>query len=160
MRMKTMEISGLAKSVFKNRYVLLVLAAGLLLILWPTASAKGNDTQEAAVSEEPFSLEEEEKRLRTLLQQIAGAGDVQVLLSVRGGVQRHLAQDGDETLVVSSGSGKEQPVELSYSYPEYTGAVVVCGGADDAGVKLNITGAVAAYTGLGADKITVIKMKS
>ena len=31
--------------------------------------------------------------------------------------------------------------------------------ADDAQVRLNVTNAVAAYTGLGSDKITVMKMK-
>ena len=39
------------------------------------------------------------------------------------------------------------------------GAVIVCSGADDARVRLDVTNAVAAYTGLGSDKITVMKMK-
>ena len=40
-----------------------------------------------------------------------------------------------------------------------SGAVVVCSGADDARVRLTVTNAVAGYTGLGSDKITVMKMK-
>ena len=39
------------------------------------------------------------------------------------------------------------------------GAVVVCQGADHPQVRLNVTNAVAVYTGLGSDKITVMKMK-
>lgn len=39
------------------------------------------------------------------------------------------------------------------------GAVVLCTGADDAAVRLSVTNAVSAYTGLGSDKIRVIKMK-
>jgi len=39
------------------------------------------------------------------------------------------------------------------------GAVVVCEGAQDPAVRLNVTNAVAAYTGLGSDKISVMKMK-
>ncbi|MCD8343584.1 MAG: hypothetical protein LUC19_04260, partial [Oscillospiraceae bacterium] len=39
------------------------------------------------------------------------------------------------------------------------GAVVVCDGADSAAVRYAVTGAVGAYTGLGSDKITIIKMK-
>lgn len=39
------------------------------------------------------------------------------------------------------------------------GAVVVCDGADSAAVRLNVTNAVMAYTGLGSDKIWVMKMK-
>ena len=40
-----------------------------------------------------------------------------------------------------------------------SGAVVVCQGADLPSVRLDVTNAVAAYTGLGSDKISVIKMK-
>ena len=40
-----------------------------------------------------------------------------------------------------------------------SGAVVVCQGADQPAVRLDVTNAVAAYTGLGSDKISVIKMK-
>jgi len=39
------------------------------------------------------------------------------------------------------------------------GAVVVCQGADLAQVRLAVTNAVSSYTGLGCDKITVLKMK-
>ena len=39
------------------------------------------------------------------------------------------------------------------------GAVVVCRGAASPDVRLKVTNAVAAYTGLGSDKITVMKMK-
>ena len=40
-----------------------------------------------------------------------------------------------------------------------SGAVVVCQGADQPYVRLDVTNAVAAYTGLGSDQISVIKMK-
>lgn len=39
------------------------------------------------------------------------------------------------------------------------GAVVICQGADDAGVCLRVTQAVRSYTGLGADKVQIFKMK-
>ena len=41
-----------------------------------------------------------------------------------------------------------------------SGAVVVCDGADTASVRLYVTNAVMSYTGLGSDRISVIKMKS
>lgn len=40
-----------------------------------------------------------------------------------------------------------------------SGAVIVCRGAELATVRLNVTNAVMSYTGLGSDKITVMKMK-
>ena len=39
------------------------------------------------------------------------------------------------------------------------GAVVVCDGAELATVRLDVTNAVISYTGLGSDKISVMKMK-
>jgi hypothetical protein len=39
------------------------------------------------------------------------------------------------------------------------GAVIVCAGGADAAVRYLVTKAVTAYTGLGSDKITVMKMK-
>lgn len=38
------------------------------------------------------------------------------------------------------------------------GVVVVCRGADDAKVRLDIIRAIASYTGFGSDKITILKM--
>ena len=38
------------------------------------------------------------------------------------------------------------------------GVVVVCGGAYDANVRLEIIKAVSSYTGFGSDRITVLKM--
>ena len=40
------------------------------------------------------------------------------------------------------------------------GAVVVCDGADSASVTLEIVNAVSAYTGLGSNRIIVLKMKN
>lgn len=39
------------------------------------------------------------------------------------------------------------------------GVVVVCGGADNALTRLQVTEAVSAYTGFGADRIRVLKMQ-
>lgn len=39
------------------------------------------------------------------------------------------------------------------------GAVVVCDGAEKAGVRLDILHAIRSYTGFGADTVTVLKMK-
>lgn len=38
------------------------------------------------------------------------------------------------------------------------GVIVVCKGAENASVRYNIMGAVKAYTGFSADRITVLKM--
>ena len=39
------------------------------------------------------------------------------------------------------------------------GAVVVCRGADAPAVRLAVTGAVRCYTGLGADRVLILKLE-
>ena len=161
--MRTKDLGEVAKKLLKNKYILCVLLLGLVLVLLPTGTSGAGQAEETAAAgvlpAPAFSLEHEEERLREILGQIDGAGEVQVLLSLRSTAARELAETDGEPLVVSTGSGTQAPVELWYDYPEYQGAVVLCAGADDPQVKLHITDAVSAFTGLGSNKITVIKMK-
>ena len=92
------------------------------------------------------------------LERMEKVGRVSVLLSVEGDGYRQLAESGQETLVLAGDSG-EQVVDLHYVNPQYKGAVVVCDGAALPQVRLSISKAVAVFTGLGMDKISVIKME-
>ena len=144
--------------------MLLVLLLGLLLILLPTGGTAepGEASEEApapSLGAPVFSLAEEERRLEATLSSVAGAGEARVLLSLKNTATRELAGDGEGTLVISAGGGSEGTVDLRYRYPEYLGAVVLCQGADSAAVRLGVTEAVSVFTGLGADKIKVMKMK-
>lgn len=163
MNTKPKAFEEIFKKLLKNKYVLIVLLLGLVIILIPTGSSKKTeaDTSGEAVglSAPLFSVTEEEDRLQRVLEQIEGAGEVRVLLSLRSTASRELAQGEEEPLVISTGSGRQSTVELWYDYPEYLGAVIISSGASSARVKLDITQAVSAFTGLGSDKITVIKMK-
>ena len=57
-----------------------------------------------------------------------------------------------EVLSCSDGVGEAQVIVSE------NGVVVVCRGAEDAKVRLDIIKAVSSYTGFGSDKITVLKM--
>ena len=50
-----------------------------------------------------------------------------------------------------------EAVELRTVSPQYLGAVVVCDGADAPQVQLAVTQAVAQFTGLSTDRISVLK---
>ena len=54
----------------------------------------------------------------------------------------------------------ETPVTVKRVLPVFRGAVVLCDGADDASVRLSVTQAVSTVCGIGADKVTVLKMQS
>ena len=158
--MNTRKLSAFAA---KYKYVLIILLAGLVLLLLPTGSkAKAKTTQASTVSEQTQTqaIQAEEQRLTQLLQQINGAGQVQVLLSYRCSAERELAtDDAGEPTIISAGGGAQEAVELKTVSPQYLGAVVVCDGADSASVRLAIIQAVSSLTGLGSNKIAVVKMK-
>ena len=152
-------------SLGKYRYVLWVLALGaVLLLLLGKKDSAARETGESADASE-FSVEELERRLEQALGKIDGAGEVSLILTVRQGAQRILAQDSDydgqreqtETVIVSAGSGRQETVELASRSPVFQGALVVCPGGDDPQVRLLLTQAVSALTGLGAARITVCK---
>lgn len=156
----------------RYKYVLLVILAGLVLLMLPdteNGSLAQNDLPLTA--EEDFSVEALEQKLEETLSEIDGAGKVHVMLTVQSGMKRVLAQnksmeqEGEflqqeiENVVVSSGSGTQETVLVQQVYPRFQGALVVAAGGGDPAVKLKLTEAVAALTGLGADKISICKGK-
>lgn len=166
--MKPEAYRGLFKSwsgkLRQLQYPLLVLALGVFLMLLPQKSETAPE-ESAVVSEAAEDMLEQ--RLAELLQTVEGAGKVSVLLTKESGSSTAYQQDVErlqteertelrQQTVLQSG---DRPIEIGTTYPVYRGAVVVCQGADRASVKLDIIRAVSSLTGLGSDKIIVIKMK-
>ena len=156
--------SKLGEYAKKYRYVILVLVIGIALMLIPVgkdSSQPASEPTEAAKTEDP-SLE-----LTRILSQIRGAGKVQVLLTQHAGEKLVFQTDQDtsrdavrlDTVIVTGSDRQEQGLVQQVLAPEYRGAIVVCQGADDAAVRLSIVEAVSDVTGLGADRISVLKMK-
>ena len=154
----------------KYKFVALVVLIGAVLLLWPsgkqTTSGSSSDAAPAEVRDVQGEMEE-------ILSKISGVGQVQVMLTVDTDGTRELAQDTElsysgstaapedysrrsETVVVDGGGG-DQTVVVQTRYPTYRGALVVCQGGDRAEVKLAVTEAVTALTGLSADRVTVAK---
>ena len=144
------------KTIFaKYRYVLLVALAGLALMLLPGG-------EEAAEPVPTLAAEESlEARLEAILSRIDGAGEVKVLLTEEQGGEVFYQTEGEEgrTVLISGADRSESGLVRTTQPPSYRGAVVVCRGADSAAVRLAVVEAVANATGLGTDRITVLKMK-
>ena len=64
-----------------------------------------------------------------------------------------------ETVILTDSERNQQPLVQQVLPPQYLGAVIVCQGAENAAVRLAVVEAVRNATGLGADKISVLKMK-
>lgn len=151
----------------KYRYVFLILLIGLFFMLVPETSEKAQEPEPQAVVVES-SLQTE---LSIILSKIAGAGNVEVLLTEASGSQTYYQADEmlstDEntkdqrrdTVIVTNSSREETGLIRRVDPPVYQGAIVLCQGADDARVRLSIVEAVSNATGLTTNKITVLKMK-
>ena len=169
---RTQRTEGVRRIWDKYKFVALVALAGIALLLWPSgdSGAAAEPASPRQVSAVQAELQEE---MEDILGRIQGVGEVRVLLTVDADGQRQLAEDSElsysgstaapedysrstQTVLVDSGSG-DAPVVTRTVYPTYRGALVVCQGGDRAEVKLAVTEAVAALTGLTADRITVAK---
>ena len=149
----------------KYKFVLLVIAAGILLMLWP--ASKGNTTATQTSNFTADTTIDIASRLETLLSHGKGAGRVEVLLTESTGektvFQTNIDINGDstreDTVIITDSNREESGLIVRKDPPMYQGAIIVCDGADDAFVCLQIVEAVSRATGLGADRISVLKMK-
>ena len=62
-------------------------------------------------------------------------------------------------MIITDSDRKEEGLITQVDPPVYQGAIIVCQGADRGAVRLAIVEAVSRVTGLGADRISVLKMK-
>lgn len=145
----------------KYKYPILVLLVGLALLALP----KGEPPEQVTLPAETVAVDLE-RRLEALLSQIAGAGQVRVLLTEDTGretvYQTDTQTDADslreDTVIVEDSARMETGLVRRTLEPSYRGAVILCQGADAPGVKLAIVEAVRCVTGLGADRISVQKL--
>ena len=158
----------------KYRFAALIVLAGVVLMLLPTRRSTASAAEKGVSSaEESFSLSRTEERMEAILGQMEGVGKLRVMLTLAEGPRLLLASDSDvsteagggvtrsrlEPLTVNRGSGTQEVVVTHQLYPVYLGAMVVCQGADSSAVRLAVTEAVAALTGLSSDRISVVKWK-
>ena len=149
----------------KYKYAILVFAVGLALMLIPfnRNESTGEVTQPVQnVEETALSVQ-----LEQILSQIKGAGKVRVLLSVSAGEKTVYQSDTDisenasrtDTVIITDADRDQNGLIQQVIPPTYLGAIIVCEGADKAEVRLALVEAVSRFTGLGADRISVLKMK-
>ena len=159
------------------KYVALVLLAGLLLLLWPGQG--GERTEEVPVASQTMDsgggdLQKLCREMENILSEIEGAGRLRLMLTLEDEGEKKLAGDSSlrysgqtaspddyertaETVVLSRSGGGEEPVVICQQAPRFRGALVVCEGGDVPAVRLAVIQSVSALTGLGADKISVVK---
>lgn len=162
--------SGFASFIKQNKYVIFILLAGLVLMAWPSGktSTKENISQNTP---EPVLELSTAQQLEQILTQVDGAGKVKVFLTEASGSKTIYQTDADTTVNADSSTSQIKTITITNAQndelglvqqinpPAYLGAIIVCQGADNLQVQLAIVDAVANVTGLGADRISVMKMK-
>ena len=147
--------------VVKYRYALLVVLLGVVLMLLPAGGKDAGEEESSPTrTQQIIDLSDQ---LEGILSQIQGVGKVQVMLTLKSGETIHYQTDVNgektETVILSGTDRVETGLILRSDPPEYRGAIVVCQGADSPAVRLSIIEAVSKVTGLGTDRISVLKMK-
>ena len=121
-------------------YLLLALAAGLILLLLPSGKSDPQ-TAESAPDAETYRLALE-REIESLLRELDGVADCTVVLTLSSGYEYTYATDQkvreqsdgketEKTVVLATQDGDEKPLPLREKQPVVCGAAVVCPGADE-----------------------------
>lgn len=152
----------------KYKYVLIIVLVGLILMILPSGSKSTTSTVTDPVIQSDIGINE---KLSILLSKVDGAGKVEVMLTVSSGEETIFQTDTkfseteqsntaqQDTVTVADPSRNQTGLIRQINPPVYLGAVVLCQGADSASVRLSIVDAVSKATGLGANQISILKMK-
>lgn len=168
-----MKNEGVRKKWDKYKWAAAAVLIGAVLLLWPSGNDEPAATDGGSKPTETLQTQELASELEEILSAMSGVGQAKVLLTLESDGERQLAADTElmysgataapedysrrsETVLADGGSG-DGAVVVKRTYPTYRGALVVCQGGDRPEVQLTVTQAVAALTGLNADRITVAK---
>ena len=110
-----------------------------------------------------------EMKLSALLSKVEGAGRVEVILTISEGEEIVYQTNGNatdssvtgstNTVTVTDANRNQTGLIKQIKAEKYQGAIIVCAGANNPSVRLQIVDAVSRATGLGVNKISVLKMK-
>ena len=169
--MDWVEKRGALQELFKKyKWAAVVVLMGMMLMAFPSGKEEAKN-QPVSVPEHTAETDTLELRLENLLSRLEGAGKVKVLLSIASGSEKVFQTDEDrnqtedsldkrqETVLITTASREENGLIRRVDPPVYLGAVVLCQGADRASIRLAVVEAVSTATGLGANHISVLKMK-
>lgn len=181
------------KKIKKDQLLIIFLAGILLLVISLPAGKKGGRNGEESgirrsTPDEEYSQDEYlynlERRLESALSQMAGVGDVTVMITLKSSAEKVVEKDLDmakeavtesdsqggarstqnnshrETTVYADGNTQGEPYVSKEISPQIEGVVVIAGGGGDSVVKQNITEAVQVLFGIDTHKIRIMKKSS
>lgn len=194
---KLQEIKLNFKNMKKDNFIIVLLVGVLLIVIaFPTSNGSNKEGKESekspSVSEATSNqndtqtlsyVEEQEKRLETILSSVQGVGEVNVMITLKSSkelivekdtpatsatTQEEDAEGGkrnttdksttEATVYQQDNSGGSSPYVVKELEPEIEGIIVIAKGGDDPVVAKNISDAILALFHVEAHKIKVMKM--
>ncbi len=153
----------------KYKYAAIILLVGIGMMLIPSGTKNNReDTAPSTQAGEQISIEQQ---LATILANVKGAGQVQVMLTTKAGEETIYQTDNNQsssentqsntwdTVIVTDSDRVQSGLVRQKNGPVYQGAIIICQGANDPSVRLAMVDAVSKITGLSTDKISVLEMK-
>ena len=162
----------------KKNIVLIIIAVLIMLLLFLSELLTENNAE--TVSKENTELyssqyiEKTEKELEALLENISGAGEVKVMITLencyenvfaKGYVEKNdiktdsqKSESEEEYIIVKNGSNNEECLVVKVYEPTVKGVAVIAQGAGNTQVKNAITQTVCALFDISTAKVSVEKM--
>ncbi len=148
------------KKIKKEYVVAAILFVIVIAVVFFTFNGKG--TEETKTDTE-YYVAALEKKLEKAISGIDGIKKVNVVISVSGAVEKlyqtdekSVTENGKTTVTTSTVFSGGKPVQIGEKYPEITGILVVCKGANSVTDKMNVLDAVTAVFDVSCDKIRII----
>ena len=164
------------KNVKHIELIVIAIFIVILAIIYISSTTSGSSRSSGDVE---FNLDSYtrnlENKLCSVLGEINGAGKVSVMITLDGGISYEYATESEEvttsssitsgtntkktvneSVVIVSQNGKSTPLIVREIYPEVSGVVIVCSGASNVAVKLNIISAVSTLLGVNENQIQVL----
>ncbi len=132
--------------------IFLIVAGGML----GTTENSGSATLYEEDLEQLLAYEAQlEKEIAKLCGEVAGVGQVDVMLRLQGGTRVLYATD-EKGKPASVGSGSaEQPLHSSILMPEVAGVAIVCRGGDTPHIQKTLTDLVSTALGIPTSRVAV-----
>ncbi|MBQ9532075.1 MAG: hypothetical protein IJR70_08380 [Eubacterium sp.] len=160
------------KSDKKLKIIMIAGLIGVLLIMLSDmpifhSTSQKNDSYDYSYDEYVISLED---KCEKLIESIDGAGECQVMITLKNTKESVYARNSEENqndssfsnsyeYVLYKGEDGETPVLIKQYFPQVMGVAVVCSGAGNTAVKENIIRCLSSVFDISSSKISVSKSK-
>lgn len=164
---KENKILNIINKIKQNKLIVLISIILIVLVLFSLFfNSSSKSVSEKNNDEVSIYISNLEKKLKSTLNQVEGAGHVDVIINVESGMETVLAMKTTTTESSGKIEIEETPilvngktVVLKYLYPEITGVVIVCQGANNIAVLNKIEQATVSLLNVNKNKIEILKMK-